>query len=67
MEAKIAETVVKDKLQKLTGNATEKEDAKWYDFNYPPGIRLIHFSVVDCGEEAAPAAKFLHANFLAWT
>lgn len=45
--------MVGNQVNQLKGEiAEEKSDVDWNNFNYPPGIRLIHFEIVDIPNES---------------
>ena len=37
-------------------------DERWKNYNYPPCIRLIHYSLVDLQEPMYSLARKLHAS-----
>jgi hypothetical protein len=52
---KVVTAGVKDQIQGAKAGMNEqKSKVDWEDWNWPPLIRFVHFSLEDCDEEFRP-------------
>lgn len=45
------------------GGMTE-EDRRWLNYNYPPGLRLFHYSTAELAPPVASLARKMHVTAL---
>ena len=59
--------LMKNKVTGIFEETLKKDPVDWNDFNYPPYLKLIHFSVEDTpDEENKPVAKLLGRSYAMW-
>ena len=54
MQAQMMKTMLKGKMDKLKPKEDEQPDdcpVDWEDFNYPPFLKIIHFSIESVPDE----------------
>ena len=49
---------------KVGVSGMSEEDRRWLDYNYPPGLRLFHYSTEDLTPPVAALARKMHVAAL---
>ena len=59
--------LAKNKVTEILEDNFKKDPINWNDFNYPPFLKLIHFSIEDTPDQELKAtSKLLQRCFVFW-